>query len=168
MSIRLENDEAKVTMALKNKTLQEIDEIIEIVTNFKNQLMEQELKADELETLINQKAMNSGNVRVAFKRTKFHREPKYQFTDNDGNPQTWAGVGKMPLALKEKITVNGKVDKSLLADYLIRTKDSNVKYQYVNGKGFVETWDGKGTMPVNLRMLTLQGHSLKKFEVKEH
>lgn len=166
MSTRLENDEAAITLALKEKSLDEIDDIIEHVINFKEKLLKQGLEEEALEKML--RHSNTKDVRVAIKRTKFHREPKYQFEDKDGNYSTWAGVGKMPLALKEQITIDGEVRKELLINYLIREQGKVVKYQFTDTDGMVRTWDGKGKVPLGLQILQLKGFKLENFEVKEH
>lgn len=166
MPTKLENNDHSITVALNKMSLDEMEQIRDRMTKVIDDAKESDKnEADVLEAV--KRLEETTNMRVAIKRTAYNRPPKYQYKDADGEWQTWAGVGKTPKALKDKITVNGVEDRTLLEKYLI-DKGDNAVYQFRDETGQVKTWSGKGKTPKALQHHIDKGYKLDQFKVKEH
>lgn len=168
-TIKLADDSRQIELAIRSTNtpdaVQEIDSIIERLIQQKERLLENDQKEQGFRESIRE-IEDHTNVRIAIKRTSYNRPPKYQYKEQN-EWKTWAGVGKMPLGLKQLITVDGVMDKSLLEKFLI-IKDDNAEYQFRDRTGMIRTWSGKGKKPIDLQLLLDKGYKLEQFATKSH
>lgn len=167
--MRLENDLSKMTLALKDATPTEIDEIIEKLLSIKQEME----TLDTQHTTVSKKKkaireLGKDNLTITFKdkpHQKFQRTPKYQYTDTDGTLKTWWGGGKTPKVIKDAITLeDGSEDKTLLDQFLI---PKTSQYKFKDQDGNVCLWDGNGETPKDLQTLLNNNFKLEDFEIKK-
>lgn len=170
MGIKLDSEKKQIDLAVRNGNLNdmlgEIDDVISRLETYRNEIIASS-EAEESFRAATKRLEATTNVKISLKRTSYKRPPKYQYKDS-GEWKTWAGVGKMPAAIRKKVEVDGVIDEALLEKYLI-VKDEKAVYQFKDEEGMIRTWSGKGATPKALQLLIdRNGHKLEDFKIITH